>query len=656
MNKQCWIAVLCLGFVSLLGGDGLFAADPERVSLDQFGAKMKKEGWTEVSSGVFERRLGAHKVERLGYGREGFAWSIGELTRKIERLQKEQERYPSAQLTEILEDLRAHLARTKLGLAKLDSEPKAGLASVIAASGSCGTLSYSATADAFASTVGVAAVAKASFNNACGYLGDTYAYAYAHATQGTTTTALSKSDPRTGTSVTSQATAFVNGTTVPGIPCSSEASSFVQSYALGISYSTSDSNSDCGSGSPPQAGVCNLDVRPAATLLLPYFEVDLDNANGINTLFSINNARPEAALAHVVVWSDLSVPVLDFNVYLTGYDVQSISLRDILVNGVLPRTASDGQDPADTISPQGDFSQDINFANCTGQLPPPTLPASFIAHLQNSLTGQSSAILGNRCAGRDLDDRIARGYVTVDTVNNCTLRFPGDPAYFVAGGLGDSTNQNVLWGDYDYVNPGQNFAQGDTLVHIEADATNPETSVPGEYTFYGRYVAWTAADNREPLATNFGVRYLNGGGFDGGTDLLVWRDSKVNQGPFTCPALAGVRPAWYPLGQERIVIFDEQENPDVPTSFPASPLGIIPFPAEAQRTEVGGADFPVPFDFGWLYLNLNTTVTPAGNNPREDPAAAQAWMTVVKDAEGRFSVGHDAVRFDNACKAVHGNL
>jgi hypothetical protein len=405
------------------------------------------------------------------------------------------------------------------------------------------------------------------------------------------------------------------------------------------------------------ADICATDNVPAATLLLPYFEVALDDANGVQTLFSINNASATAVLAHVVVWSDLSVPVLDFNIYLTGYDVQTINLRDIFVNGVLPRTASDGQDPQDTISPQGDFSQDINFASCNGQLPPPNLPSTFITHLQNSLTGQSSAVLGNRCAGRNLGDRIARGYITVDTVNNCTLRFPGDAGYFGAGGTGDVTNQNVLWGDYFYVNSGQNFAQGETLVHIEADATNPETSVAGEYTFYGRYVAWTAIDNREPLATNFAVRYLNGGVFTGGTDLLVWRDSKVNQGAFTCPAVAGTRPAWFPLGEEGIVIFDEQENPDVPQTFPISPqppdISISPFPAEAQRTAVNGDLLPVPFDFGWLYLNLNTTVAAAGNNPPEDPAAAQAWVTAVMDADGRFSVGFDAVTLDDACNALH---
>ena len=210
--------------------------------------------------------------------------------------------------------------------------------------------------------------------------------------------------------------------------------------------------------------------------------------------------------------------------------------------------------------------------------------------------------------------------MTIDTVNNCTLRFPGDPGYFGPGGTGDATNQNVLWGDYFYVNSAQNFADGNTLVHIEASATNPETSVAGQYTFYGRYdnPAFSAADNREPLATNFAVRYINGGTFSGGTDLIVWRDSKVNQAPFTCPAQTG-RPAWFPLGQEAIVIFDEQEQPQVPQSFPVSPQpqnpGLVPFPAESQSTHVGGASLPVPFDFGWLYLNLNTTVSAAGATP-----------------------------------------
>jgi hypothetical protein len=91
-------------------------------------------------------------------------------------------------------------------------------------------------------------------------------------------------------------------------------------------------------GRQASAVIGAVDDVPAATLLLPYFEVDLTNANGVNTLFSVNNASATAVLAHVTIWSDLSVPVLDFNIYLTGYDVQTISMRDILVNGVVPRT------------------------------------------------------------------------------------------------------------------------------------------------------------------------------------------------------------------------------------------------------------------------------------------------------------------------------
>jgi hypothetical protein len=406
---------------------------------------------------------------------------------------------------------------------------------------------------------------------------------------------------------------------------------------------------------PASAVICTMDTVPAATLLLPYFEVDLNNPNGLTTLFSINNASATAILAHVVIWSDLSVPVLDFNVYLTGYDVQSINLRDIIVNGNLPQTASAGQDPLDTISPKGSKSQDINFASCTGQLPPPPLPAIFITHLQNSLTGKASTILGGLCAGQALGDNIARGYVTVDTVNNCTLRFPGDIGYFGAGGSGDATNQNVLFGDWFIVNTAQSFAQGSNLVRLEASATNPATSTSGRYTFYGRYDGWTGVDNREPTATNFATRFLNGGPFSAGTSLLCWRDAKTNQGPFTCPATTG-RPPWFPLSQEGVVIFDEQEHPVTQTAPPVSPpppgTTLLVCPAETQRVQVGGASLPVPFNFGWIYLNLNTVI--AGNpNPPVDPAAAQAWVVATYSANGRFSVGIDATQLDSACAALH---
>ena len=398
--------------------------------------------------------------------------------------------------------------------------------------------------------------------------------------------------------------------------------------------------------------------RPGATLLLPYFEVDLANANGMTTLFSINNSSATAILSHVTIWSDLGVPVFGFNVYLTGYDVQSINLRDILT-GKVPATASAGQDPGDTSSPftgisnKGPLSQDINFASCSGQLPPPAVPASLIAHMQSSLTGGPSAVYANRCSGRNLGTpTIARGYVTVDTVNNCTLRFPGEPGYFGAGGTGDATNQNVMWGEYQYVDLSKDFAAGDALVSLRASATDPETSLPGEYTFYGRHVGFTAADNREPLSTTFVTRFVGAKEYKQenrallqqilppATELLVWRDSKSTTVPFSC----GTGPSWYPLPQGQVAAFDEQEN--------AEDLGATPvFGAATQRVSVT-TSLPATAESGWLYLNLNAA--PAGQVPGlAAPDAAQAWVTVLHrvyqgPTGGRYDVGFRAIRLDSA--------
>ncbi len=402
------------------------------------------------------------------------------------------------------------------------------------------------------------------------------------------------------------------------------------------------------------ASACHQEAVPAATLLLPYFELDLADPNGLTTSFSVNNASAVAVLAHVAIWSDLGVPVLNFNLYLTGYDVQTINLRDVLFYGNLPQTASSGQDPNDTISPKGELSQDLNFTSCQGKLPPPPLPAALLSSLERSLTGLSSPVLKGLCAGQVLGDSVARGYVTVDTVSNCTLRFPDDAGYFGPTNA-DATDQNVLWGTWYIINASKGYAQGSDMVAIVADATSPETTTPGRYTFYGRYDGWSAVDHRAPLATTFAVQYANGGPFDGGTDLLVWRDTKVAQGPFDCPATSGQRPAWYPMGQEGVAILDEQEHPVVPLFIPCGPqdcqVTTMAGPAATQRVHVGGPLLTVPFTFGWLYLDMNwTQVAPV---PPFDPAAAQAWVIATQSSSGHFAMAIDAYRLDSACSPNH---
>ncbi|MGH7987869.1 MAG: hypothetical protein ACREQX_16525 [Candidatus Binataceae bacterium] len=230
---------------------------------------------------------------------------------------------------------------------------------------------------------------------------------------------------------------------------------------------------------------------PGATLLLPYFEVDLKSRNGMTTRFTINNNDAAAALAHVTIWSDLAVPVFDFNVYLTGYDVVTIDLRDVL-NGILPQTASAGQDPNNTISPKGSLSQDINFASCSANsttnpfpnalsipsLPPFPLSQAQIAHLQNALTGRPPQLLNGMCAGFAHGDHIARGYITVDAIDACVALFPSDAGYFVQEGAGLATLQNYLTGEVFYVNQKQKTAWGGDLARFMACSTTQEPIRP----------------------------------------------------------------------------------------------------------------------------------------------------------------------------------
>src|SRR6185369_14227085 len=76
---------------------------------------------------------------------------------------------------------------------------------------------------------------------------------------------------------------------------------------------------------------CDIAVMPAATLLLPYFVVDVGSpaAGAKTTVFTVINTSREPRIARVTLWTDLAFPVLNFNLFLTGYDAQAINLYDV---------------------------------------------------------------------------------------------------------------------------------------------------------------------------------------------------------------------------------------------------------------------------------------------------------------------------------------
>lgn len=393
--------------------------------------------------------------------------------------------------------------------------------------------------------------------------------------------------------------------------------------------------------SPVTAKQCTIDAVPAATLLLPYFEVDVANPNGVDTFFSINNASAASVITHVVIWTDWSVEALDFSVFLTGYDVQTIGLGLIIRDGILPVTASE----VSNVGANSDPTLPERYASCEQFLPylTPALDEEYLAHIQSALTGGPSSIYDGFCSGHDYGDGIARGYVTVDQMEACTLLTPCDPGYFTdlyraeddfftprAGGY-----QNVLWGDWYMVNYAENFAQGDNLVHIESYDNLPEEG----HTFYERCMY--ADDRREPLGSQYATRFFQNAAFSGGTDLFVWRDSRTQGQPWFC----GAEPGWVPLREFEMVAFDEQENPEtLCTVSPCIPV-YEHFPFETQRVSV--VDFGYSAQSGWLSLDLNQF------NFLEDGSRwvvpSQAWVVAVHSAEGRFSAGLPAIQLDSLC-------
>lgn len=396
------------------------------------------------------------------------------------------------------------------------------------------------------------------------------------------------------------------------------------------------------SGNQAFAELCTIDQVPAATLLFPYVSADVSDeacatGSGVNTVLAIANASAAPTLAHLEFWTDLSVPILDFDIYLTGYDVQTFSIQQLFCDGTLPHMGF-------TTSPVGAFSDpNIDFPGCNDPLyeqPPPAISASFRSHLRAWCTGKPSPLTGD-CAGADRGDTICKGYITVDATRICSIQFADDPLYWDSA-TRVPTEDNVLWGDWFLVDQEDYSSQGFSAVHIEGDPTE-EVFRPGDHTFYGRYVSGNASDRREPLGTTFGARYALGGAFDG-TTFFVWRSGGPSQSSRACPANLHLDLS-NNTGDGPIIVFDEQEN-SITVSGPSGvPDEVVNLPWETQSVEIGTQIPTGDFNFGWIYLNLqNGTALPLYGDDN-----AQGWVSARLSAAGRYSVGLHGVQFDNAC-------
>lgn len=403
---------------------------------------------------------------------------------------------------------------------------------------------------------------------------------------------------------------------------------------------------------------CDITAQPAATLLLPYFSVDLDDATGEDTLVTITNVSDTPAIAHFTVWTNLSVPILDFNIFLTGYDVQGISLRDVFGNGNLPSTGI-----STTLSPVGARSLDNDenpyflatvATDCSiNQGGPNAIPSFLLTAVKSALQGGS--YLGCSTVSEPTDTAV--GYITIDTAATCSQSLPNDPDYFTDEMLFD----NQLIGDYIRIDGSNNFSAANPLVHIAAvtpggDVGQVQTT-NFERTFYERYQSTAGAapyandDRRRPLPALFAGRYIEPGtALDFDTDFAIWREG-VTTDDSGCGDWEDNRTEFI-----EFVRFDEHENPTVSTfaDCPVSPCSFDPptlietqlvniedndlIPNDSSTTDVGG----------WIYFN---PAIPSADHDYDFVGyeTTQNWVQVRMSAGGRFAVDFDAMYMENGC-------
>jgi hypothetical protein len=416
---------------------------------------------------------------------------------------------------------------------------------------------------------------------------------------------------------------------------------------------------------------CDIAVLPAATLLLPYFEVDFNSPQTVaqTTLFTVVNTTQLPQIARVTLWTDLAYPVVTFSLFLTGYDVQAINLYDIFGPRATFAPPSGTSSRVEVGNHSLDNDQNPNFlpsATLTCDTLPGAIPASALQEIRTSFTTGRTNICGSSRIG--LAHTNAVGYVTVDVVARCSFNMPTDRAYF-----DELLYDNVLTGDYQVINPNPttgNYAGGNPLVHIRAIPEGGKAGVIADtnlpFTFYDRYTPRDlsearAMDRRQPLPAVFATRFVQGGTGNFNTDLRIWREGVENP-LVACATNTDNNGAAMQVAD--IVRFDEHENPmsvvGCNLCLPPVPSAVA-FPA-TSRNDTAGGSFPPLLSAagdvaGWMYLNLTNngsrfySVKSGYKNARQGQLVrtSQNWVSTSMYAEGRYQVLFDALMMANGC-------
>ncbi len=322
-----------------------------------------------------------------------------------------------------------------------------------------------------------------------------------------------------------------------------------------------------------------MDVVPAATLLVPYFEVDPepDKPQVTTELTIVNSEVTMICLAHVTLWTDLGLPTINFNIPIPPGGVAYLDLHDLFAGGELPFPGF-GSDCGDLSAEMPTTRADLQAAH-TG--------------------GRSDKLFSGQCGAIPRDDGIARGFVTIDSVDDCTEQTPRDPTYFT----NDASEANVLFGSYTIRSRFPAAAAGAPMIHIEADSS----SLGLESFYYRFHSVPSTVDGREPIAQRWSVPFYNDL-----SDVVCWRDQFFSA-PFNCGF------GLLPIPTKDVAVYDHRGLP----SFPAATL--TPCTIASSRIPAGELGFPTGAKTGTVYIDVDPigpALTSGAFEPRNQSAVS----------------------------------
>jgi hypothetical protein len=383
---------------------------------------------------------------------------------------------------------------------------------------------------------------------------------------------------------------------------------------------------------------CDIDVQPAATLLIPYFEVTLANPIPGSTLVAVTNAQPATRIAHVTLWTDYAIPTVNFDVVLAANDVQTFDVVNIFTKDqILTATA-----PGCTGTLQPGILH--YYAPLLRDLPADATQEQRRERLIEAHSGEAFDLPTGEYVASSFHPGVVIGYITIDVVNRCATSFPSTAGYFRKGAARVASDENALVGDVLWTDYASGIAYGEPAVHIRA---HPTAFKKTDYTFYARYLSSSSTDkdNRQALGRIWGNRFLVGpvGTSPTNSYLVVWRDTKWKS--VALPTATAGAPGWWPLPFTSFADWNEAAA-SAGNSLDAEALALA-----TQRVDLGDLGLYNPTaPFGWMKMDLGHTKAPLFKDD------AQAWVTWMADASNFPVSGANAgmacrsFTFTNRCK------